>query len=45
MKKININGLSVKYNIYSPGGNVTALVLNNDYDFKIFKKDSLVVYK
>jgi diaminopimelate epimerase len=37
MKKININGLSVKYNIYSPGGNVTALVLNNDYDFKIKK--------
>lgn len=32
MKKIKIKDNDVIFNIYNPGGNITALVIDNDYD-------------
>ena len=38
MKKIKINNKEVYFNIYNPGGNITALVINDNYNSIIKKK-------
>ncbi len=38
MKKIQIDDDDIIFNIYNPGGNITALVIDNNYDKKEKKK-------
>jgi len=46
MKTIIVKNYKIKFMIYNPGGNITALVINDNYD-KIFKQEinNTILYK